>query len=286
MIDLLNQQCIMEAKPDIFIINEEYMNALPRPSYVERNALKMKIIEKGQMEPIKVNNKMEILDGYTRYDILAERGLRIKYEVRDFDTPEAESDYVVETNVMRRHLNNFQKVETMYKQYNTQKYRNNKYGDVHRKIYIETLTAIKKGKNKSNMISDYTGRDIQRIRETLRNLVKGCYVRRSEKKLKNGTIYEYILLPKAEELLRKKPKIVTTGMIGKIINVDRNSVGKSLYLIDNAPIDILKKLRSGTMTIGKAYDLVNPPSKITSKKYNKILRCPKCNHEGKYQEFK
>jgi ParB-like chromosome segregation protein Spo0J len=124
---------------DNFVINDDYLNSIPRPSIDEFNALKMKIIEKGQQEPIIVNSDMVILDGHTRYQILSERGMSINYMVRDFANKQDEFEYVVETNIMRRQLNNFQKLEALYRLYVGKKTEKN-YN-----LWIMILESIKQG---------------------------------------------------------------------------------------------------------------------------------------------
>ena len=66
----------MEGVYDDFKINDKYFKAIPRPTEDECSALDMKLIERGQMEPIIVNKDMVILDGHTRFDLLTQRGKR------------------------------------------------------------------------------------------------------------------------------------------------------------------------------------------------------------------
>ena len=79
------QTLIMEAEADTFKIIPKYLNALPRSTHDELHALDQKLIQRGQQEPIKVRRDMGILNGYTRHDLLGQRGVKIKYEFRDFE---------------------------------------------------------------------------------------------------------------------------------------------------------------------------------------------------------
>jgi len=107
----------MEADYDTFKIIPKYLKALPRSTYDELHAMDQNLIQRGQQKPIEVRRDMGILDGYTRHDLLGQRGVKIKYIFKDFPTEEEEYEYVKECNVMRRQLNLFQRVETMYEFY-------------------------------------------------------------------------------------------------------------------------------------------------------------------------
>jgi len=91
--------------------NEEYQKLLPPLPKDEYEALKTSIKEKGLYSPITVNNARVILDGYHRYKACVELGIEPKYEVREFANQLLEKAFVVEVNLQRRHLNDFQKVE-------------------------------------------------------------------------------------------------------------------------------------------------------------------------------
>jgi hypothetical protein len=95
-------------------IKEKYYNLVPRPTNDERKALKESIMIHGLREPIVVNEKYEILDGHTRYEICTELGLNPKYRIEKFLTETLEISYVIEANLKRRHLTSFQKIELSY----------------------------------------------------------------------------------------------------------------------------------------------------------------------------
>ncbi len=54
---------------------------------------------------------MEVLDGHHRYRACTELGIEPDFEVRKFDDKLLEKKFVIEANLRRRHLNNFQLVE-------------------------------------------------------------------------------------------------------------------------------------------------------------------------------
>ncbi len=92
-------------------INEEYHKLLPFLPCEEYKALKDSIIQNGLHFPIVVNGENVILDGYNRYKICNELGIEPKFEVKYFDNPLLEKQFVIEANLRRRHLNKFQRVE-------------------------------------------------------------------------------------------------------------------------------------------------------------------------------
>jgi ParB-like chromosome segregation protein Spo0J len=73
--------------------------------------LKASIQSEGQHYPIIVNEDLEVLDGHHRYRACTELGIDPDFEVRKFDDKLLEKKFVIEANLRRRHLNNFQLVE-------------------------------------------------------------------------------------------------------------------------------------------------------------------------------
>ena len=73
--------------------------------------LKNSIQTEGQHYPIIVNEDLEVLDGHHRFRACIELGIEPDFEVRKFDDKLLEKKFVIEANLRRRHLNNFQLVE-------------------------------------------------------------------------------------------------------------------------------------------------------------------------------
>jgi ParB-like chromosome segregation protein Spo0J len=92
-------------------LNPEYEKMLPKMSDEEFAQLKTSIQEEGQHYPIVVNEDLEVLDGHHRFRACTELGLEPDFEVRKFDDKLIEKKFVIEANLRRRHLNNFQLVE-------------------------------------------------------------------------------------------------------------------------------------------------------------------------------
>jgi len=92
-------------------MNHEYEKLLPRMTEEEFAQLKMSIKEEGQHYPIIANEDLEVLDGHHRFRACIELGIEPDFEVRHFEDKLIEKKFVIEANLRRRHLNNFQLVE-------------------------------------------------------------------------------------------------------------------------------------------------------------------------------
>jgi ParB-like chromosome segregation protein Spo0J len=92
-------------------LNPEYEKLLPRMSDKEFAELKASIEAEGQHYPIIVNENLEVLDGHHRFRACLELNVEPDFEVRKFEDKLKEKKFVIEANLRRRNLNNFQLVE-------------------------------------------------------------------------------------------------------------------------------------------------------------------------------
>jgi len=92
-------------------VNPEYEKLLPKLPEEEYAALKESIRKEGLHYPIIVNGEGVILDGHHRYRICRELGIEPKIEVKTFSNPLLEKKFVIESNLLRRHLTTFSKIE-------------------------------------------------------------------------------------------------------------------------------------------------------------------------------
>ena len=92
-------------------LNPQYENLLPKMSEDEFAELKASILSEGQHYAIIVNEDLEVLDGHHRFRACIELGIEPDFEVRKFEDKLLEKKFVIEANLRRRHLNNFQLVE-------------------------------------------------------------------------------------------------------------------------------------------------------------------------------
>ena len=92
-------------------ISPVYQNLVPSVSEEEYKSLKQSIKDSGLWLPIIVNPQGMILDGHTRFKICQELGITPKHAERNFENEWLEKKFVIESNLRRRQLNDYQKSE-------------------------------------------------------------------------------------------------------------------------------------------------------------------------------
>lgn len=92
-------------------VNPEYQALLPQLPKEEYEALKASIKEEGLHFPLTVNREGVILDGHHRWRACQELGLEVRSDIKDFNDPLLEKRFVIEANLKRRHLNDYQRAE-------------------------------------------------------------------------------------------------------------------------------------------------------------------------------
>jgi len=90
-------------------INPEYEAMVPPLTDEEYQRLKESIAEVGLYEKIIVNPELVILDGHHRFKACREKGVMPRFEVKRFDSKVDEEIYVIESNVIRRQLTDYNK---------------------------------------------------------------------------------------------------------------------------------------------------------------------------------
>jgi ParB-like chromosome segregation protein Spo0J len=95
-------------------IDEEYARLVPPLTEKEYQGLKLSIEVDGQHYPIVVNEQGILLDGHHRYRACKELKIEPEIELKSSSTKLKEMEFVVDSNLKRRHLNDFQKAELGY----------------------------------------------------------------------------------------------------------------------------------------------------------------------------
>ncbi len=95
----------------ILSVSSEYDKLVPPLSSEEYSSLKESIKNNGLWIPIICNPEGIILDGHHRFRVCVELKIKIKFAVREFDNKLLEKKFVIECNLKRRQLNDFQKAE-------------------------------------------------------------------------------------------------------------------------------------------------------------------------------
>jgi hypothetical protein len=102
-------------KPKIKV-DQEYASLVPQLTAEEYESLKQSIKDYGLYVPIIVNQDGIVLDGHHRYKACQELGIKDpKTLVREFKEKLDEQLFVIDCNLKRRQLNNFQRTELALK---------------------------------------------------------------------------------------------------------------------------------------------------------------------------
>jgi ParB-like nuclease domain len=96
-------------------IDDQNPSIMPALSDLEYGCLKASIQEHGLHFPIVVNQDGDILDGHHRNKACRELGIKPTMIVRQFENRLQEKKFIIEVNLNRRHLNDFQRVESQIK---------------------------------------------------------------------------------------------------------------------------------------------------------------------------
>jgi ParB-like chromosome segregation protein Spo0J len=212
-------------------INPEYASLVPELSPEEFESLKQSIKNaNGIYVPIIVNQDGIILDGHHRYKACQELGIDPKTTVREFSDKLEEQLFVIECNLIRRQLNNFQRTELALKS----------------KPILEAIVRGNEslgGKGDRNLtplgrINDKIGERAGVSRDTVRKVEKILENKRISDKIKEDLRSGQLSINEAYEL------------------VEQDQEGQSLY----------QKFRKAADELNKSAELDNLPERTKEEK--------------------
>lgn len=119
-------------------IDKEYAKLVPPLTDKEYEGLKLSIEIDGQHCPIILNEEGYILDGHHRFKTCQELGRECRYEVLRFSSKLKEIEFVRDSNLRRRHLNDFQRIMVV----NNSKKLKERYGEAAK---ARQLSGLKRG---------------------------------------------------------------------------------------------------------------------------------------------
>jgi hypothetical protein len=99
----------------VLTIDDEYASLMPAMSDSDLEVLKISIQERGQCVPIVVNQDRVIIDGHLRHRACQELGKKPAIIAKQFENRLQEKEFIIESNLNRRHLNEFQRIELQIK---------------------------------------------------------------------------------------------------------------------------------------------------------------------------
>lgn len=195
-------------------INEEYLKLLPKLPEKEYQALKNSISEEGQHYPIIVNENKEILDGHHRYQVCLEVNREAKYETKLFENKLSEKKFVIESNLLRRQLNDFQKIELGYPLLEIEKelgkQRMIKHGQTQ-----EPLSSNELGGQARNIVAKKIGVSPTTFQRAITIIEKGSEdVKENVRKGKTSITYAYNSTKRKEQ--HREPPMLPVGVFDVI----------------------------------------------------------------------
>ena len=210
-------------------VNEEYGKLLPPLSREEYEALKASIRERGLLLPIVVNRDGVILDGHHRYRACLELGVEPKIEVKSFGSPIHEKIFIIESNLRRRHLNDFQKAELTLR-------------------LIELEKQLAEELSKANLTDFEKAELAYPLLEIERELAKQRQSKAGELfgKGKNsfGSFEPKLSEGRARDIVAKK------------VGLSPITFQRAVAILERASEDLKEKVRRGEVSISYAYEMV------------------------------
>jgi DNA modification methylase len=95
--------------------NKKYENLVPPMTREVFQSLMSSIRESGQLEPITINHKGEVLDGHNRLRVCEKLRIEPLFEVKRFDDSSHEKLYIIDVNLQRRQLTAAQRIQLSLK---------------------------------------------------------------------------------------------------------------------------------------------------------------------------
>jgi hypothetical protein len=216
--------------PKPLTIKDEYASLIPQISEQEHQTIKQSIKDNGQWVPIITNSQLIILDGHTRFRACKELDLEPRIMTREFEGPLQEQQFIIQINRNRRHLTPFQRIELECK-YNT----------------IQSELAKKRMSEAGKIGAEKRWKGRGKTDES----------RSTDKVRQNYTTPSNVLAGRAKVGGR------AIDISAKNAQVSPATYNKGRKIIDSAPpAELLNKLRTGHMTVHKAYRQINNQKKV------------------------
>ncbi|MCL2134362.1 MAG: ParB/RepB/Spo0J family partition protein [Candidatus Bathyarchaeota archaeon] len=200
-------------------LNPEYEKMLPTMTLEEFEQLKESIRTEGQHYPIIVSESLEVLDGHHRFRACTELGIEPDFEVKHFEDKLLEKKFVIEANLRRRHLNNFQLVElavplleiekAIAKKYQT-KNKQNQPNQPEETTVVDSFSEFKPSEKTVDLVAKKAGvstRTLERGKKIIEKASEDDKQKLREGKTSISKIYQEITPQKTSLKTEVKPQI-------------------------------------------------------------------------------
>jgi len=172
-------------------VDDDYFDLVPRPTKVQRKALKESIQKDGQQEPIVIDESGRILDGHTRFEICQELSLKPKYIIKGFKDQDEKKRYAVTVNLKRRHLNDYQIFELLQKEFEmiqnkNESERRKRISDIRRGLEVSMIKREWQRSKSITQLSQISGVKVQTLEQC--KIVKEFGDKTLQEKVRSGII--------------------------------------------------------------------------------------------------
>jgi len=226
-------------------INPEYAELVPTLSKEDYNSLYKSIKENGLWVTILTNPEGVILDGHHRYNICIALGIEPRFAIRTFENNLLEKKFVIECNLHRRHLLDYQKG-----------------------LLAKELLKIEQ--EEANLKQKKAGEEFGKgIDNSLPNSMGKLYCKYCYKTVETTAgdgILECLECGSGLELLVDRHDKTAMSKTAKKVGLKSGEQLRRILKIDkNAPEELKEKVRKGQTSINYAYKTINRQEKKANK---------------------
>ena len=257
-------------------IDKEFSELIPPLTEEEYKGLEASILAEGCRDAIVVWNDT-LIDGHNRYKICTEHNISFKTIQRDFEDRNAVKLWMMNNQLSRRNLNDFQRVEIVRKcedavkaqaKKRQSKYYGNQYGSGLREKLPEVLNT---GKRATEELGEMAGVS----RKTYEHAVE--LIDKASEAVKNAVRKDELSINAGYQVTKMKPEQqaeiserIQKGEKAKDVvseirsrsGVSQKTYDRAVVVIETAPEELKTELREGNITINQAYNQIKRAEKL------------------------
>ena len=239
-------------------IDKEFEQLIPPLAEEEYKRLEASIVKEGCRDALVLWDDT-LVDGHNRYRICQEHDIAFQTVRRDFADRNAVKLWMLNNQLGRRNLNDFQRVEMVRKcedavkaraKERQAKYYGNQYEsglEVKLPQVQNTEPSLKSSKEEAN--PQKTESTDERHTEKLKvdTILSGCKVEANALEQNKAS---------SEDTKKPLRHLQVRDELGKMAGVSGSTYERATAVLDNAPKEVIQAVRNGEMSINKAYQHV------------------------------
>lgn len=242
---------VLEKYLEELVVKEEYKKLIPRLSSEEYMSLREDISRNGIKIPLIVNKDGVIIDGYTRYEIAKELGLK-KVPVKILDDCVDEKEMVICLNLHRRHLTLIQKLELGLKLYEIEKEKGLKRRMMNLRQYrkeedlfdVENFPHREEKGRTRDIVAEklgISGRMLQYVVKIKQYVEKDPEIKKGWQKVREGkeSIYKLYKLVRKKEKRESMKKVSEEAILPREVRIIQGDFRERMREIEEASVDLV-----------------------------------------------